>query len=465
MIKIKVLLIYPKSKIWNTPTQIPLGLAYLGAVLKKAGEEVKIFDQMVEKKNLAEVIKEFKPALVGISANTPLIKGAWLAAEIVKQNSRAYVVLGGPHPTSLPEESLNKQYIDGVIVGEGERGMVSLVKALAGQQSFEKVEGLVYRGANNEIRYNSPQLMENLNELPFPAYELFKIDRYSVTQPLRDPGRKGTRAFYLMTSRGCPYNCVFCYKGIYQRTWRPHSPEYVIAEWRYLVEEMKATEIGVQDDVFNLNRPRALKICQLLKQNGLDKVPWVTNNGIRADYTDFELLKAMKEAGCKRVAFGIESGDEVIIENIDKKLSLEKAIQAIKTAEKAGLSTMGFFMFGNPGENEMTMEKTIQLALKLDPDVAHFSIATPFPGTRLYWQVLKEGKLLNQNWEEYGILEGKGVFELGEVNPALVAKFWRRAYRQFYLRPKRILREIFKIKNWLNLPVLMRAGRQYFLKP
>lgn len=460
----KVLLVYPKSKIWNTPTQIPLGLAYLGAVLKKAGHEVKIFDMMVEKESLADVVKAFQPRLVGISANTPLIKSAWQAAEIVKHNSEAYIVLGGPHPTSLPEESLAKEYIDGVIVGEGEKGIISLIQAVAGQKSFNEVEGLVYRGIGNEIKYNSPQLVEDLDKLPFPAYELFKVECYSVTQPLKDPGAKGSRAFYIMTSRGCPYNCVFCYKGINQQKWRVHSPEYVMAEWRYLVEKLKATEIGVQDDVFNLNKPRALKICQLLKKEGLNKVPWVTNNGIRADYTDFELLKAMKEAGCKRVAFGIESGDEEIIKNIDKKLSLAKVSQALSEAKKVGLSTMGFFMFGNPGENEVTMEKTIRLALRLDPEVAHFSIATPFPGTRLYFKILKEGKLLNKNWDEYGILEGKGVFELGLVNPGLVAKFWHRAYRKFYLRPKRIFKEIFKIKNWLNLPVLIKAGWQYFFK-
>ena len=419
---------------------------------------------MVEKEGLADTVKDFEPALVGISANTPLVKGAWLAAEVVKKNSKAYVVLGGPHPTSSPEESLAKEYIDGVITGEGERGIISLVKVLTGEKPWPQVEGLVYRLDNGDIKHNPPYLIDNLDELPFPAYELFKVDSYSVTQPLRDPGRKGARAFYLMTSRGCPYNCVFCYKGIYQQKWRPHSPEYVISEWRYLVESLKATEIGVQDDVFNLSKPRALKICQLLKREGLNKVPWVTNNGIRADYTDFELLKAMKEAGCKRVAFGIESGDEEIIKNIDKKLSLIKVSQAVSEAKKAGLSTMGFFMFGNPGENETTMEKTIQLALKLDPEVAHFSIATPFPGTRLYFKILKEGKLLNKDWDEYGILEGKGTFELGVVNPQLVAKFWHRAYRKFYLRPKRIFREIFKIKNWLNLPVIIKAGWQYFFK-
>lgn len=458
----KVLLIYPKSKIWNTPTQIPLGLAYLGAVLKRAGHTVKVFDMMVEEENLADIVNVFQPELVGISANTPLIKGAWAAAEVVKKNSKAYVVIGGPHPTSLPEESLAKEYIDWVIAGEGEKGIISLTNALMGQKSFRDVEGLVYQGADKEINYNPTQLLENLDELPFPAYELFKVDRYSVTQPLKDPGKIGARAFYLMTSRGCPYNCVFCYKGIYQKRWRCHSPEYVISEWRYLVEELNATEIGIQDDNFNLNKSRALKICCLLKENGLNKVPWVTNNGMRADHTDSELLKAMKQAGCKRVAFGIESGDEEIIKNIDKKLSLKKVSNAISEAKKVGLSTMGFFMFGNPGENETTMEKTIQFALKLDPDVAHFSIATPFPGTQLYSKILNEGKLLNKNWDEYGILEGKGVFELKEINPKLMSKFWHRAYRQFYLRPKRISQEIFTTKNWFNLPVLVKAGWRYF---
>lgn len=267
-----------------------------------------------------------------------------------------------------------------------------------------------------------------------------------------------------MTSRGCPYKCAFCFKGIYGMSWRPRSAEHVVREWEFLVNQLGATEIGVQDDLFNFDKKRAMKICELLIEKKLNHVPWITNNGIRVNFVDDELLQAMKKAGCKRVAFGVESGDKQILENIHKKITHEMVRKAYASAKKAGLQTMGFFMFGNLGENEETMEKTIRFALEIDPLVAHFSIATPFPGTEFYREVEKRGRFIITDWEQYGLLEGKVVFELDEAKPDLIIKKWHEAYRRFYLRPKRVLREVFRVNNWFNLPKLFKAGWQYFFR-
>jgi len=459
----KILLVYPKSKIWNMPTQMPLGLGYLAAVLEKAGYQVKIFDSMVEKSPIIEELNRFKPDLVGISANTPLIKSAWQIASEIKKNLNVFIVLGGPHPTALPEESLEKPFIDAVAIGEGEETMLELVQAIKEKISLKGILGLSYK-ENRKIIHNNPRpLIEELDKLPFPAYHLFKVDEYSVTQPLRDKPLKKGRAFYIMTSRGCPYGCSFCFKGVYGQTWRPRSAENVILEWEFLVKQMNAKEIGVQDDLFNFDKKRALKICQLLVEKNLNNIPWITNNGIRVNFTDEELLAAMKKAGCKRVAFGVESGDQKILDNIHKKITLEMVKKVFAISKKIKIETMGFFMFGNLGEDEETMEKTIKFSIELDPLVAHFSIATPFPGTDFFQIVEKRGKFLTKDWEEYGILEGKTVFELGDVKAPLVIKKWHQAYRRFYLRPKRVLKEIFRFNNWLNLPALFQAGFQYFV--
>ncbi len=460
----KILLVYTKTNIWNVPTQMPMGIAYLGAVLEKEGFSVEVFDQMVEEETLEDKIKNNNFDLVAISANTPLIKGAWEAAKVVKKHSNAIVVLGGPHPTSLPEESLKKKFVDVVVRSEGEVTISELVKKISKNQSIERILGISYKKGEKIIHNPERPLIENLDSLPFPAYHLFKIDKYSLSQPLKDRKTKASRAFYIMTSRGCPFGCIYCYKGIYGRTFRARSPENIIAEWKYLVKELGATEIGVQDDVFNLDKKRALKICELLIKEKLNKIPWLSINGIRADFTDLELLRAMEKAGCKRVGFGVESGSQSILNIIDKKLELNQIRKAFKSAKSLGLETMGFFMFGNPGENEETMDATIRFAQELNPDIALFSIATPFPGTPLFELVRKKGKFLVKDWGKYGILEGRAYFEIGGLKKEMVEKKWREAYRRFYLRPKRIFNEITKFDNWLNLKNLAKAGWKYFFK-
>ncbi|MFA5070498.1 MAG: radical SAM protein [Patescibacteria group bacterium] len=444
------------------PTQRPLGLGYLAAVLEKAGHEVKIFDCMVEEGSAVDYCSNFSPELVGISANTPLIKSAWEIASEIKKKGNSFIVLGGPHPTALPEESLKLPYIDAVVRGEGEETVLELVEALAEKKGLADISGLSFKEGDSLIHNPARPLNNNLDTLPWPAYHLYQSDKYSVTQPLRDRPFGKAKAFYLMTSRGCPYACSFCFKGIYGLSWRPRTPENVVAEWDFLVNKLGATEIGVQDDLFNFDKKRALRICDLLVEKNLSHVPWITNNGIRVNFVDEELLAAMKKAGCKRVAFGVESGDQRILDHIHKKITLEMVRKAFTAAKKVGLETMGFFMFGNLGENEGTMEKTIQFALELDPLVSHFSVATPFPGTEFFQKVEKEGKFLTRNWDDYGLLEGRAVFERGEIKAPLLERKWHEAYRRFYLRSRRIFREIFKLSNWLNLPRLLKAGFQYF---
>jgi anaerobic magnesium-protoporphyrin IX monomethyl ester cyclase len=459
----KILLVYPQAKIWNIPTQIPLGLATIGAVLLRAGHKVEVFDTAIDKRSLKSVLKKTKFDLVGFSATTPLIKNAWELASTIKKYSKAPIAIGGTHVSAMPDESLKGKGIDYVIRGEGEDAVLEICEMIMGKRKKEDILGLSYKAKGKIIHNPARKIKMSLEEVPIPAYELFDIDKYTNTQPVRDRQTKTARAFYLMTSRGCPYGCVYCYKGICGRLWRPKSVGKVIAEWDYLVNKMGATEIGVQDDVFNMDKKRAMEICNLLIKKGLNKVPWITNNGIRADKVDLELLKKMKQAGCKRVAFGVETGSQKILNNIQKQETLAQIEKAFRLAKKAGLKTMGFFMFGNIGENEKTMDQTIKFAVKLNPEVALFSIVMPFPGAPLYEEVLKNGQLLNKDWDDFRILEGRGLFILGEVNPELVSRKWHEAYRKFYLRPSRVWQEIKRFDNWLNIKLMFKAGKRYFM--
>ncbi|MFH1453570.1 MAG: radical SAM protein [Armatimonadota bacterium] len=463
----KVLLIFPRYKIWNTPTQMPLGIGYIASTLLKEGIDVKILDLMAEEPEvLEEVLKSFKPELAGISSTTPQIKTSWeVAGKIKKISPSTVVMIGGVHVTALPEESLAVPEVDLVARGEGEETVLDFCRNFAPRENWSNVLGISYKDGNGQVVHNDPRpLIKDVDNIPLPAFHLFNTSRYSITQPLIDRQTKESRAFYITTSRGCPYNCVYCFKGVYGQTWRPRSAENVVAEWDFLVNEMGATEIGVQDDVFNLKLDRAKQICRLLIEKKLNRVPWIINNGMRLDIVDDELMALMKESGCKRVAFGVESGDIQIRKVIGKPFTEEQIQYAFRLAKKHKLMTSGFFMFGNPYENKETMEKTIKFAVKINPQIAHFTIATPFPSTGLYKYISENGKFLTTDWNDYGLLEGHALFSAGELTPELMVKMWHKAYRSFYLRPQRVVKEILTPANWLKIPKLVRAASRYFIK-
>jgi len=454
----KILLINPKTDLpVSNPIQIPPGLAYIAAVLEKDGHEVSVFDTTVEDRSLDEELEK-APDLVGITANTATIEHAWEIAARVKKAIDTTVVLGGPHPTILPDESLSLPQIDIVVRGEGEETVIELCRKLEEGRDIAKVKGISLKKNGKIVHTPNRPLIKDLDKLPYPAYHLFKFEKYSNAQPLLTGFKKSARSCFILTSRGCPYRCIYCSNAVFGRKWRARSPENVVREWGYLIENLNPGEIVVQDDVFNINKDRAVRICELLIREKLNTVPWIAVNGLRADLVDHELLEKMKEAGCYRVGFGIESGSQRILNIINKKLGLDQVRYAMKAAKEVGLETMGFFMIGNPGENEETMEATIKFALELDPDFAFFAMTTPFPGTELYELVLKKGRLLLNNWREFGTHYYKPAFELEEVTEDLVEKKCREAYRRFYFRPKRVVKLLLQKDGWKNLPLRAHAA-------
>ncbi len=482
-----VLLVGPKSSVWTSPELLPLGLAYLAAMLERAGHSVRIYDAVAEDEPLEAVLDQAISAgrpydLVGVTAVTPLIKEAWAVAALAKQRG-AVTVLGGPHPTILPDESLARPEVDLVVRGEGEEAIVEIAEALEsskfhvpsfaltgsspkGSTSFAGILSLSYKDERGQIVHNPLRpLRTDLDSLPFPAHHLFNVERYSNLQPLTDGQHKNPRAFTIMTSRGCPYSCIYCSKAIEGKVWRPRSVASVVAEWRWLSEDMRATEIGVADDVFNIRLDRAKDICRALIAEGLTRVPWITIHGIRADHTDLELFQLMKRSGCRRVGFGVESGNQRVLDGLKKHQSIADVRTAFRLARQAGLQTMGFFMFGLPGENEAAMDDTIRLALELDPDMANFMITSPFPGTELYDLVRREGRLFSHDWADFAIHEDHARYEIGEVTAELVVRKWHEAYRRFYLRPGRLARQALQPDTWRRLPTYLNNARRFFLSP
>lgn len=480
----KVILINPKFHLpIDTRTTPHLGLAYLAAVSEKRGDEVYLYDADVEDEPLDTFVLRVQPDLVGITANTPQVKQAWRTAEAIKKVWDVPVVLGGPHPSVLPEESAVKPAIDWVVEGEGEETWIDISNRLETykrdmpvfksanllgihSEVLAPIFGITYQTKDGKIHRNPerPPIMD-LDALPFPAYKYFKMERYSSLQPATD-AVDGSRSFSIMTSRGCPYRCTFCSQSIMPIKWRARSPENVVAEYRHLVRELGAQEIGWLDDSANIRLKRLHEICDRLVAEGLNTVPWIMINGIRANLSDEVTLRKMKQAGCKRVAFGVETGDEDILVSIDKRIDHDTIRQAFRNAKKVGLETMGFFIIGLPGDNEETMEKTIKFAIEVDPLVANFSMMTPYPGTTVYEIATKKGRMLMKDWDDYVFFEGKARYELGDMTAELVERKWKEAYRRFYLRPSRILQTLTRKATWMNFPrTVAMAMRVIFPKP
>ena len=365
--------------------------------------------------------------------------------------------------------------IDIVVRGEGEETWLELCaimdrvrsscectgSALIDQagESLASVLGITYRGNDGAIRTNRARpAIDNLDALPWPAYHYFKMDRYTSLQPAMD-AVEGARSFSMMTSRGCPYRCTFCSQSIMPEKWRGRSPESVVAEFRHLIKDLGAQEIGILDDSANISRKRLREICQLLIKEGLNTVPWIMINGIRANLADMETLTLMKQAGCKRTAFGVETGDEAMLVKIDKKETRAQIKEAFVNGRKAGLETVGFFIIGLPGDTDESMERTIRFAIELDPLVANFSMMTPYPGTLAYEEIKQGGgTILLKSYDDYVFFNAKARYEMGPTTAEAQERKWKEAYRRFYLRPSRVALTLVRKETWMHFPRTARMA-------
>jgi radical SAM superfamily enzyme YgiQ (UPF0313 family) len=481
----RVALINPRFRLpIDTRTSPHLGLAYLAAVSQQRGDEVRVYDADVEEQAVGEFVAEFRPDLVGITANTPQVKQAWRTAEAIKKVIDIPIVLGGPHVSveseDLDFESLQQDAVNMIVRGEGEDAWIEISNLLetwkrdqeeqATERLFDPqielwdgVLGLSYRTADGKMHRNPERApIADLDSLPWPAYDLFKMARYTSLQPATD-SVDGARSYSIMTSRGCPYRCTFCSQSIMPIKWRARSAENVLAEWQHLVRDRGAQEIGVLDDSANIRVKRLEHLSDLLVANELNHVPWIFVNGIRANLATVELLAKMKAAGLLRTAFGVETGDPEMLVSIDKRIDHDTIRQAFKNAKAVGIETIGFFIIGLPGDTRETMQRTIDFAIELDPLIANFSMMTPYPGTRVYEIVKSEGRLLIEDWEDYVFFEQKARYEMGEMTAELVEEMYRRAYRQYYLRPRPILRRLGSRGFWMNLPRNMRIALRTFM--
>lgn len=454
----KVLLIQPNyrriyayaEKKEITPVFPPLGLAYIAAVLKRENIPVKILEANVHDLSHTQIKKqteEYFPDIIGITATTSLIEEAHQVALLCPK--KIPVVIGGIHASSMPQETLEKfERFDFLARGEGEFTMLELIQ----KKTLSKIKGLSYRKKNKIMHNPLRELNQNLDELPFPARELLPMEKYFSV------GAKQQPSDYILSSRGCPYQCLFCADHlVHGRKFRYRSPENIIKE----VEEIYkrgARDFDFVDDNFTLLLDRVDKFCDIMIEKRLNKkMSWRCSNGLRVDKITPALLKKMKKAGCYMVSLGIESGNEEILKNIRKMINLDKIRKAVKWCNEIGIETRGLFMFGNLGEDAKTMRDTINFAKSIKLDTATFHITTPFPNTD-YWKIIKnEGKIYPKSYRDY-IAYGKVIFEHGSLDEKTMIEMQKKAFREFYFRPRIIFKAIKNLNSLTRLKVYINAG-------
>jgi len=418
----------------------PLGLAWIGAVLERAGHKVKIIDSPTLKlslKNFIHEVKSWSPDLVGISIITPTAYKAYKTVKALKRElpKEVPIITGGPHPTFMYEEALNEGY-DIVVCGEGELTTLELINAIERKgyvdSHLKEVKGIAFRDSNGNIIKTLPRApIENLDQLPWPAHHLLPMDAYTIFN-------KPTKVAHVIASRGCPYGCVFCSTSYFWgRKIRFRSARNVVDEIEFLINKYKVKRIAFMDDELTASRAFINEFINEIKERGLD-IEFTC--GSRVDHVDRDLIRKLRDSGCKALYFGVESSSQRTLDRVGKRITVDQVIKVFKWVKELELFTVGTFILGFPWETLEDMKNTVEFAIKLDPSYAQFTIATPYPGTPLYEYALRNNLIVDSNWEHYTTL--RPVMRGHNFSTKDVARMLARAYRKFYLRLKFLKREI-----------------------
>jgi anaerobic magnesium-protoporphyrin IX monomethyl ester cyclase len=431
----------------------PIGLLYIASYLRKhqPAWDVRIYDSQVAEQDFREFLDELKPDIVGITCQSALVYSALETAHIVKQgNPKVLVAVGGVHASLRPQDLLGSENVDVVVRGEGEETFLEIGAAFQEQGSFADIPGISYRGSLPDLIHNPDRaITADLDGYPMPALDLVPIEKYRISPDMRT----GSRLGLIITSRGCPYDCMFCAnKLLTKRTYRLRSIPSVIEEIEYYLEHYQINQLMIFDDNFAVDKKRTLELCAEFVRRGYPaKFNWWTE--ARVDVLDEEILTAMKRAGCSIISLGLESGSQRLLDLIKKNITLEQTRKTVELIHAAGIKSRASFILGLPSETREESRQTIRFAYSLPLDQVRFSIATPFPGTELWDIAVQEGRIDPENidWTKLSLMGGYADFlplYFPEGRSAEEMKrLQRRANLLFFLRPRIIIGYLSRIKS------------------
>lgn len=430
----------------GAPSYPNLTLATLaGHLIKK--HEVKIIDLDIIPDyitSLIEMIHDFKPDILATSIKTPDYPTVIKIMQLVKnQYPKLLTIVGGVHVTAFPDILSEQTCFDIAVIGEGDAAIHELLST----GTLKKVPGIVYRDNKGKQIYTGVRKrITNLDDLPFPAWNLFDLNCYKNSHLSSRKNPVGL----METSRGCVYNCNFCSKLTFGRDFRVKTPKRVVNEIEYMLK-CGFREIHIADDSFTQDLERAKEICREIINRKL-KFPWSLINGIRVNIVDKDFFVLAKKAGCWQIGFGIESGDQLVLDKVEKNIRLAQITNAVKLAENIGIDTFGFFIFGLSGETEKSMIKTIQFAKSLPLSTAKFDICIPYPGTRYFQELDSKNRIINKDWGNYAVHQTKvPLFKHPNLSWQTICLYYQKAFREYYLRPSFMISRFFKSLKKGNL--------------
>jgi radical SAM superfamily enzyme YgiQ (UPF0313 family) len=391
----KIVLINPRLREWSPNICAPLGLAYIAAFLEKERHTVEIIDMNEKKINddyLRANLKE-DVDVVGINGMLMEYQKILKIIDIAKEElPDRKVILGGPLATALPQQLLDQSKADFIVIGEGETTTPILIQAIEQGSDLAEIRGIAYKKEEQVVINKAVIPIDDLDTIPFPARHLLDMEKY-IGNHFENFWRKidrfdKIRSTELISSRGCPYKCTFCFKDMWGYKWRGRSAENIIKEMELLNEKYNINGFFFVDEILVLDKKRVFEFASLLKKSGLDVV-WFCNG--RTNLMQWDMLKAMHDAGCIGIAYGIESGNQSILDSMKKNITIKQTKKVVKWTKEIGIKVAGYFMIGMLGETKETITETINFAKELDLDFYSFSLTTPLPGTELYTEAIKKG--------------------------------------------------------------------------
>ena len=391
--------------IMGKPTSPHFGVAQLAGVTRDlCNFDARIIDMRLgyDDEYVLDFVKEFKPDFFATTTVTQGHNDVYNLIRKVKEiDNKIKVIIGGPHTSAAVNEVLNESGADIAVIKEGEMTL----KEILNGEPLENILGIAFKRGNEYIVNPERPFLENLDELPVPAYDLFELGNYM------------DKKLPMVTSRGCPHRCIFCSIFLTMgRTFRTRSPEHVVDEIEHWYKKYGYRRFGFNDDVFNFDKERVKRICDLIVEKGL-KIQWELRNGIRVDKVDLEMFQKMKKAGCIYMAFGIESGVQDVLNKMKKGATVEQIKRAAQLAKEAGLPAGGFFIIGLPGDNMENFKQTLKLAQELPLEEVRFYSALPYIGTEFY-EIAKKNGWFTMSEEDYqnniGVWDGQPVIETPE---------------------------------------------------